>query len=147
MIYIGPDTYASADEIRALDMPCPASVCDDVHCQDGNLSFSVWHFTGYAVGSNANLTIYDEVDLGAIRIAYDPVVFSARYVNKSDGTHIAGADCSVAFEDASPSAMTDNGSAYIYTKEDGFDAGSHSWNVSCAKPGYNTLNATDDMFT
>lgn len=148
IIYYGEGTFTADSEIKALNQPCPGSICHDFSCADGGLTFMVAHFTGYAIGDNANLTIYDEIEAGGMKYTDTAIMFYANYTNISSGAHIASATCQISFDDGTgPFSMTDAGTQYTYSKTTGFSSeGDHEWNVTCAKSGYNTLNATDDIY-
>jgi len=119
--------------------------CGFISYSGNNLTFNVTHFTNYSAGVNANLTIYDEYEESNVTLN-TAVYFYANYTNITSGTHIDGADCNVSFDDGTSALMEDNGANYNYTKVSGFSSfGTHIWNVTCNKTGYETLNAIDNI--
>lgn len=124
------------------------AICSDctVDSYIGNsLSFHVNHFTNYSTGSNSNLTIYDQYENSSVP-EVTSISFYANYTNITNGANIAGATCLVDFDDGTNGTMVDTGSQYNYTKVSGFSAaGTHYWNVTCNKTGYEILSTTDDI--
>jgi hypothetical protein len=110
-----------------------------------NLAFTVPHFTNYSAGPNTNLSIYSLFEGGNVS-KLTPITFYANYTNATDGSHVAGATCLIAFDDATSGTMIDTGSIYNFTKLAGFaTTGIHLWNVICNKTGYETLTAYDSI--
>lgn len=142
------ETGDSLDEILSFGRLC-GDDCIGVSCAgdvNGNLSFSVSHFTGYAAGVNANLTVYDEIEDGGTMLVYEDAVFYANYTNS--GSHISGANCNISFDDA-PAVwyvMTEGAANYNYTKVGGFlSNGTHIFNVTCDHVSYSQLDTTDTI--
>lgn len=103
--------------------------------------------TGYAFGSESNLTIYDETD-STTQYPGDSIDFFADYYNATSGADILGASCNASFSiDSTTSAMTYNAvaGAYKTTKAYG-SSGTTAWNVSCYSTTFNeTLWANDTV--
>ncbi|MEA3515095.1 MAG: hypothetical protein U9R34_06450, partial [Nanoarchaeota archaeon] len=121
---------------------CLAPLCTNITCEGSILTVNVDHFTGFAAGTNANLTI--EAEAG-VKYALDSIEFYAWYINKTDGTPISG-ECNITFDDdwGTWFEMDYNGSEYNYTKSSGFaSAGTHDYNVTCSNASFVTLEAND----
>ncbi len=136
--------YNSADVIRQLDIRC--GDCVPISFSNGHLvKFKVYHFSSYAIGSNANLTIYDSYENSAAQPNAD-IIFYANYTYKS-GSHISGATCTIYFDGNTNEKhnMTDNGNNYNYTSSFS-STGTHQFNITCSATNYyNTLSAVDDV--
>ncbi len=121
------------------------TVCIDVSCvggENGNLSFIAQHFTGFGVGNDTFLTIWDDTDSGT-KYNTEQVMFFANYTY-SNGTFISNANCTINFNDSS-SFMYLNPSAGLFEYNRSFSsAGIYEWNVTCNKTGLTTLTAVDD---
>ena len=132
----------SANEIRTNNKQCEK--CSDFQ-QTNNFvtQFKVDHFTGYAIGSNTRLTIYDSYGEGNAPVN-ENIVFYASYTDIA-GSAVTGATCDIDFDSAgSPSAMSYVGQRYEYTRS--FTAtGIHNFTINCAKSGLNTLSANDTV--
>jgi parallel beta-helix repeat protein len=131
------------------------AVCSDCavlgYDSDQNLTFNVTHFTNYSAGANANLTIWDQNDTGmpygdqAANVS-EELYFYANYTNVTANAIITGADCNITFSDGATSLMTYNATKTVYEYNRTFSLeGPYSWNVSCNKTGYETLNTTDSI--
>jgi len=129
--------YSTIEE----DNLCLAPICTNIQCSAGTLTVDVEHFTGYAIGSNTRLAIYDNYGDGNAPVNQD-IIFYASYTNIT-GSPIIGATCDIDFDSAgSPSAMSYVGQRYEYTRS--FAAtGIHNYTINCAKLTFNTLNAKD----
>ena len=140
----GFPTYA--DQIRSTDERCP----DCIILQKTNgfvTKFRVSHFTGYAIGPNTELKIFDEYE-GSSADENTSIMFYANYTNRTSHQHITGANCTISFNtDPTQSQMTDSGSRYTYNLTAGFNtSGVHDFYVNCSgAPGYNQLNASDNI--
>ena len=134
-------TYSSQEEIIAGGRNCILDgVCSNVACSAGTLTFDVAHFTGFAAGANANLTIWAEP---GYKNTTEPVAFYAGYINSTDGTPLSG-ECNISFSDAwgTEYEMDYNGSEYNYSKV--FPTpGMKQYNVTCSNSSYVTLEAND----
>jgi len=141
-IYYAPGVYNNADEVRQHDTVC--SDCIKLIADRHKVKFRVFHFSSYAIGSNANLTIYDSYENSAAQPNAD-IIFYANYTNKS-GSHISGGTCTIYFDGntADKHNMTDNGNNYNYTYSFS-SAGTHNYNITCSATNYNTLSAVDDV--
>ncbi len=142
-IYMAPGVYNNADAIRQQDIRCEN--CVPASFSNGHLiKFKVYHFSSYAIGSNANLTIYDNYE-GSSAQPNANITFYANYTNKS-GSHISGATCTIYFDGNTNDKhnMTDNGNNYNYTSSFG-STGTHNYNITCSATNYNTLSAVDDI--
>jgi len=144
-IYEAGGHYALAQDI--IDSGTVCTDCIIVDCTNGTLVFGVTHFTGYAIGTNSTLTIFDETDPeGGSQTKYpsDQVIFFANYTNATGP--IDGADCNVSFADSLDNPMNWNVSSYLYEYNRSFaSAGTFDWNVTCNKTGFDTLTANDTV--
>ncbi len=141
-IYYAPGVYNSANEVRSSGFVCRD--CEKLIADNHKVKFKVFHFSSYAIGSNANLTIYDSYENSAAQPNTD-IIFYANYTNKS-GSHISGATCTIYFDGNTNDKhnMTDNGNNYNYTFSFG-STGTHNYNITCSATNYNTLSAVDDV--
>ena len=141
-IYYAPGVYTNADAIRQHDTVC--TDCIKLIADNHKVKFRVFHFSSYAIGSNANLTIYDNYE-GSSAQPNANIIFYANYTNKS-GSHISGGTCTIYFDGNSSERhnMTDNGNNYNYTSSFS-STGTHNYNITCSATGYNTLSAVDDV--
>ncbi|MCK5025981.1 MAG: hypothetical protein KAS15_05285, partial [Nanoarchaeota archaeon] len=136
------ETASTFASILSENQRCPESLCSNIQCASNTLTVNVDHFTGYAAGTDANLTI--EAEAG-VKMPSDPIEFYAWYINSTDGTPISG-ECNISFDDAWGTwfEMDYNGSEYNYTKTLGFAAaGTHDYNVTCSSANFVTLEAND----
>ncbi len=133
-------TFTSKDDIIAGGNNCELDgVCSNIQCTGTTLTFDVAHFTGFAAGSNANLTI--EAEAG-VKFPLDPIEFIAEYINSTDGTPISG-ECNITFDDDWDTEYTmDFDTDYNYTKSFA-TAGIHEYNVTCSSANFVTLEAND----
>ncbi|MEM4248280.1 MAG: NosD domain-containing protein, partial [Candidatus Nanoarchaeia archaeon] len=126
------------------------TICTNVACTDGNLTFVAQHFTGFAEGVDANLTIWDETDSGMpygdqTRYPNEQVRFFANYTY-ANGTLINDANCTISFADSLDNDMILNGSISLFEYTRSFSsAGNYEWNATCNKTGFTTLNASDNV--
>ena len=134
-------TYSSQEEIIAGGRNCILDgVCSNVVCSSGTLTFDVAHFTGFAAGGNANLTIWAD---SGIYYENQSVGFHASYINSTDATPLSG-ECNISFSDAWGTwyEMDYNGSEYNYSRNF-TTAGLKNYNVSCYNSSYIELEAND----
>jgi len=125
--------------ILSENQRCPESLCSNILCADSTLTVDVLHFTGFAAGSNANLTT--EAEAGVF-YPLDPIEFTAEYINSTDGTPISG-ECNITFDDEGTwHTMDFNSTDYNYTKSFAA-AGLHEYNVTCSSANFVTLEAND----
>jgi len=147
-IYYQDGHFTTAADVVSGGSDCEfAGICSNKNCTGTTLEFDVSHFTGYAIGSNASLTIWDETDPeGGSQTKYpgDQVIFFANYTNATGP--IDGADCNVSFADSLDNPMNWNASSYLYEYNRSFvSAGTFDWNVICNKTGFDTLTANDTV--
>ncbi|MEA3514402.1 MAG: hypothetical protein U9R34_02925 [Nanoarchaeota archaeon] len=136
------ETASAFTSILSENQRCLEPLCSNITCEESTLTVDVAHFTGYAAGTNANLTI--EAEAG-IKYISDPIEFYAWYINSTDGTPISG-ECNISFDDnwGTWFEMDYNGSEYNYTKSSGFTtATTHYYNVTCSNANFVTLEAED----
>ncbi|MCK5026329.1 MAG: hypothetical protein KAS15_07050 [Nanoarchaeota archaeon] len=136
------ETASTFAGILKENQRCPESLCSNIQCLGSTLTLNVEHFTGYAAGTDANLTIESEA---GVKMPSDPIAFYAWYINSTDGTPISG-ECNISFDDAWGTwfEMDYNGSEYNYTKSSGFNTtGTHDYNVTCSSANFVTLEAND----
>jgi len=144
LVYTEQD-YSTKADIQTYGKSCPTSVCSNIACIGGVLNFTVAHFTGYAFGGNANLTISDSHEGSSVDQGTN-ATFYANYTN-STGHLIQSASCNVTFEDGAGSwyQMTQDGNkTYNYSKSFA-TGGTLSWNVTCDHDDYTELNANDTI--
>ncbi|MBI4448804.1 S8 family serine peptidase [Candidatus Woesearchaeota archaeon] len=130
----------SAEQIRANGRDCAGfGICSNVSCSSGVLSFTVAHFSGFAAGATANLTI------GATGAQVSqPINFTAIYLNITNGAAISGASCNVSVSTINLT-MTNISSGYNATTTSLGTAGTFNYNITCAAPGFTTLLANDTV--
>ena len=135
--------YSSKNPL--LGYRCPDNVCTNDICSDTTLSFTASDFSGYAYGTNANLTINDSV--GGNTVAGNGIDFYAYYVD--DSGLISSASCNITISDNPGTyySMTPVGSSYYkYSKSSGFFSnGSYDWSINCSSSGYTALDVSDTM--
>ena len=134
-------SFAAKDDILAGGSNCILDgVCSNVVCSAGTLTFDVAHFTGFAAGGNANLTIWAD---SGIYYENQSVGFHASYINSTDATPLSG-ECNISFSDAWGTwyEMDYNGSEYNYSRNF-TTAGLKNYNVSCYNSSYIELEAND----
>jgi outer membrane protein assembly factor BamB len=147
-IYYQDGHFSTASAILSGGSDCEfAGICTNKTCSSNTLEFDVSHFTGYAIGTNSTLTIFDETDPeGGSQTKYpgDQVIFFANYTNATGP--IDGADCNVSFADSLDNPMNWNASSYLYEYNRSFiSAGTFDWNVTCNKTGFDTLTTNDTV--
>jgi parallel beta-helix repeat protein len=127
------------------------------------ITFTVGHFSGYAGGgdnetNSANLTIWDNMDIGMYRgddekYQFDTVEFFTNY-SMENGSTIgsetdgAGVTCIINFTNGDSGIMDYIGAYDLYEYDNVFeDAGDYDYNVSCdgSLLGYVVLNTTDNV--
>ncbi len=134
-------TFTTKDDIIAGGKNCELDgVCSNILCSDSTLTFDVAHFTGFAAGSDANLTT--EAQAGVF-YPFDPIEFTAEYINSTDGTLISG-ECNITFDDDWDTEYTMDFDSidYNYTKSFA-TSGLHEYNVTCSSANFVTLEAND----
>ncbi len=134
-------TFTSKDDIISGGKNCELEgVCSNIQCSGTTLTFDVAHFTGFAAGSNANLTT--EAQAGVF-YPLDPIEFTAEYINSTDGTPISG-ECNITFDDDwdTEYTMDFDSTDYNYTKSFAI-SGLHEYNVTCSSANFVTLEAND----
>ena len=137
VIVLAEGDFDNAEEIRQNGRDCEvAGVCTNKVCSGGTLSFTVSHFTGFAAGANANLTI----DANDPKAENAIVTFNASYVNGS-GSPITNASCNLTLPNATTVNMT-NLSTHYETNAT-FNTAGGSYNVTCGVAGFTTLTAID----
>lgn len=128
------------------------SICTNVLCENNVLSFEAQHFSGFAEGINANLTIFDGVE-GGVGAVGSQINFFANYT-KADLTPITNSTldsglCQIEFNSTpfGPFNMTFNTTGsdeWVYNRS--FSSqGTHLWNVTCTATSFDTLNSSDDL--
>jgi len=131
-------TFTSKDDIISGGSNCELDgVCSNIQCSDSTLTFDVAHFTGFAAGADANLTIQAQA---GVFYPLEPIEFTAEYINSTDGTPISG-ECNITFDDDTEYTM-DFDTDYNYTKAFA-TAGTHEYNVTCSSADFVTLEAND----
>ncbi|MEA3514300.1 MAG: fibrobacter succinogenes major paralogous domain-containing protein [Nanoarchaeota archaeon] len=134
------ETASTFAAILSENQRCPESLCSNILCADSTLTVDVEHFTGFAAGTDANLTI--EAQSGVF-YPLDPIEFTAEYINSTDGTPISG-ECNITFDDDWGTAYTMDFDSidYNYTKSFAV-VGLHEYNVTCSSANFVTLEAND----
>jgi len=135
------------DDDKVMDESCPDSICSNILLGISDISFDVAHFTGYAYGSSANMTVYDEGDsLGGNQTSYTiyNVFFYADYEHAVTGNPITDASCIYRASDGYAGTMTYDGGLYKLIRQ--FNTGgTYSWNVTCTSPSYTDLITNDTI--
>jgi len=98
--------------------------------------------TGIALGTWANLTIYDDTESTTKKIG-DTINFYARY-NDSANLPIPDATCIVRYHDGTQATMAYT-SGYYTASRTYSESGIYNWNVTCNKTYYDTLTTTDTV--
>jgi len=139
----GGSVVATQNEVNGNCLD--ASVCTYVYCDDSILSFGAVHFSGFATSGNTDLNVWDDTD-NAVKFINQDVRFYANYTNSTSGAAITGATCTADFTDTTNNAMTYNATTtlYEYSRTFGSD-GTFNWNATCAKAGFVTLTANDNV--
>lgn len=117
-------------------------VCTDCFIlsnEQGTVVFSVPHFSGYSIGENSALNIFDDSDINP---SFGNTNFYANYTNITDNELILNANCTIYFEDIS-GIMTYNSSLNLYTFKRIISPGVHFYNVTCSTTNFATITATD----
>jgi len=126
------------------------------------ITFTVTHFSGYAGGGNnesdsANLTIWDNMDIGMFRgddekYQLETIEFFTNY-SMLNGSTIggdvdgSGVTCIINFSNGDSGTMDYIGAYDLYEYDNVFnDAGDYDYNISCDNLlGYVSLNTTDNV--
>ena len=133
------ETASTFAAILSENQRCPESLCTNILCADSTLTVDVEHFTGFAGGTDANLTT--EAEAGVF-YPLDSIEFTAEYINSTDGTPISG-ECNITFDDEGTwHTMDFNSPDYNYTKSFA-TSGLHEYNVTCSSANFVTLEAND----
>ncbi|MBD3247155.1 hypothetical protein GF378_00870, partial [Candidatus Pacearchaeota archaeon] len=149
-IHYTEGVYNNRQDILSNSVDCvEEGICSEIVCDGSDAIVEVSHFTGYAIGNDANLTIWDEGDSGVPygdnpKLAGEDIKFFANYSNSSGV--IQGATCIIDFYDSSNNVMDFNsslGGFYEYNRTFS-SVGTYDYNVTCNKTGYTTLNASDN---
>jgi hypothetical protein len=109
-----------------------------VSCTGNTLVFDAPHFSGYAAGGEESLTI----DNNGPKYANETITFNATYTNTTDGSNITGADCNLSLWNGSSYMMGGVGDHYELDLNV-TEAGTHDYNVTCSKAGFETITAFD----
>ncbi|MFP4400742.1 MAG: DUF362 domain-containing protein, partial [Candidatus Woesearchaeota archaeon] len=119
--------------------------CSLLSHEGTTVSFSVSGFSNYTVidsgSGNHSLEIFDSVEL-LTGVVNKTVTFYANYSNES--SLITGATCNLSLDDGSSYIMDEGLDNYNYSLNYS-SSGLKSWNVSCNKTGYTTLNLSDSL--
>jgi len=136
------ETASTFAAILVENQRCYDPLCTDIQCSEGTLIVNVSHFTGFAAGANANLTIYAEA---GVKYENESIEFIAEYVNSTDGTPISGT-CNITFNNGvSWDSMDFDSNDYNYSRSF-LTSGLKSYNVSCAGVGYVSLEVNDTKY-
>ena len=141
------DTYYTAKEtILSNGQKCTSSTtpsCTNLACTGSTLTFTVSHFTSFAAGENSNLTIYDDYE-GSQSDCSENISVYANYSNSTG--MITGASCNLTFDDwLTHYVMAWDGDNYYNGSKSFTSSGTYTYKVKCAKTGYDTLQAVDDI--
>ena len=135
------DSFAKSDEfIRKFGRYCDE--CEKISVQNNLAKYRVPHFSSYAIGSNANLTIYDSHE-GTFANPGETVTFYAEYEHLN-GNFIENATCLISVDGAAQNTMTEGVEVYEY-QQSFSTTGSHTFNVSCGIANYSNLTTTDTV--
>ncbi len=150
-IYSTSGVYSSSTDIISNGFLCDAGSnpsCTNIACSGGDVTFTVSHFTGYASGPTANMTIWDDTET-LTKYVNDSIKFYANYTNSTNDTITA--DCNVRFDTGSGYGswydMSLNGDTYEYNSTAGFpSAGNFDFEVNCTNTlNYSNLTANDSF--
>ena len=117
---------------------CLPPRCTNIQCADSTLTVTVTSFSGYAVESDANLSI----DADDPKLIDQEVNFTADYKNVTTGNFISEATCTIYFTDGNY-PMAEGTDIYTYNRTFSTE-GIKEYNVTCSKTGYSTLTAFDN---
>lgn len=106
---------------------------------DGNLTFSVNHFSNYSASENSQLRIWDSTDDSRNVLN---ITFYANYTNITDNSPITTATCNIFFSDSS-SSMSYNSTSQLYEYNKTLNLGLHFYNVSCSASGFTSISLSD----
>lgn len=138
-IFTSDDVVANAGMIKANGRKCEE--CETLISTSDFARYQVPHFSSYAIGSNANMTI----DANDPKQINQTVIFTAVYRNSTGGSFISGANCQVGLFNGTTEAMSSGTGEYTF--QTSFDtAGDYGYNITCSATGYQTLK-TNDTFT
>jgi len=137
VIFYSDDAY-TYDDIVLEKKVC--DFCTDIDCNDGTLSFTVSHFTGFSSFGNANLTINNN----GPRYPGESISFYAYYVNSTSGEFITSAECNISFSDnfaqVYPMDELTDRYEFNYTFLTG---GTYTYNVTCAQSDFSIITSSD----
>jgi hypothetical protein len=137
-----------------LNFQDPVILSDGEVCADcslisnnGNISFSVSHFSNYSVAGNSELAIWDNTDTDR-KEPNDDVFFFANYTNMTSGESINGTGiaCEIIFDDTPLINMSYNESSRIYYYQRTFTTNnSYNYNISCngSVLGFDIISLSD----
>ncbi|MEM4268300.1 MAG: NosD domain-containing protein [Candidatus Woesearchaeota archaeon] len=124
-----------------------AGICSNIQCNGTTLSFDVNHFSSFAAGIYANLTIWDDTDNLTV-YQEQPMSFFANYSNGTTPINGSGVYCEIRAGSIVDNMSFNSSSGYYeYTTVfQGF--GNMSFNVTCngSVMGYDVLSVSD-IFT
>ena len=131
---------------------CSPSVCSVTSYSNGNLTFTVTHFTNYTAAEGTQLTIWDTTD-SKTRYEYHQIRFYANFSNITDSQPIqgSGAYCQISSNYTgwtAPVSMTYNATSSLYEYNRSFaNAGNFTFNVTCngTNLGFAVLNLSDNL--
>ncbi|MFC1741665.1 LamG-like jellyroll fold domain-containing protein, partial [Nanoarchaeota archaeon] len=124
--------------------------CERISYEEGDFTFIVPHFTNFSIGSNSNLTIWDQNDSNMPFADWyanvsEQINFYANYSN-STGDLIASADCNISFPDMPDIPMPYNSTFDLFAFDRTFDTPETLvWTVNCDNDSYEPLLTTDNI--
>jgi len=108
---------------------------------DGNLVFSVEHFSNYSASENSQLRIWDDTD--EMVVNGGNISFYANYTNITFAEPILGASCNLNFEESSY-ALIYNAGSLLYEYEKEFSSpGVYDYNISCSADDFTSFTLLD----
>ena len=133
-------TDLTAAQIQSQGRDCTGfGICSNLSCNNNILSFTTAHFSGFAAGTNANLTT-----AATGNSAGAAVNFTALYINVTNNATILGASCNLSMTGLSTS-MSNSTTGYNVTTTSLLSAGTFEYNITCAGTGFTTLVANDTV--
>lgn len=113
--------------------------CNILSNSAGVISFSVSHFSGYSIGDNAILEVFDDSDISA---SFEDTKFYANYTNRTSNLPITTASCNITYNGSSE-LMSYNVSLGLFENIKTLPVGVHIYDIFCSAIGYSSLNASD----
>ena len=135
-----PDSYA---KILSEGTVCTNCIVHSCNPTELIIRIEVPSFSGYAVGNQTYLKIWDDTD-NLDKYVAESIKFYANYSNISSEEPILNADCTISFIDGTSDTMSYNSASKLYEYSRSFDLpGSYYWNVTCNSSNFEDMFAED----